>query len=59
MLGMFFKIGFTPSHLFKIEVYKGIPFVSILFYTVYYFMSFFLYFVLIVFYYINTFKTFI
>lgn len=59
MIGMFFKIGFTPSHLFKIEVYKGIPFVSILFYTIYYFISFFLYFVLIVFYYINTFKSFI
>lgn len=57
--GMFFKIGFTPSHLFKIEVYKGIPFISILFYTVYYFLSFFLYFILIVFYYINTFKVFV
>jgi hypothetical protein len=59
ILGMFIKIGFTPSHLFKIEVYKGLPFISILFYTVYYFLSFFLFFVLIVFYYISSFKTFV
>lgn len=59
IIGMFFKLGFTPSHLFKIEVYKGLPFVSILFYTVYYFISFFLYFIFIVFYHINSFKIFI
>lgn len=55
-IGLFFKIGFTPLHLFKIEVYKGIPFISIFFYTTLYFLSFFLFFVLIVFYYINSFK---
>lgn len=41
---MFLKIGFSPLHLFKIEVYKGIPFISIFFYTTIYFVSFFLYF---------------
>ena len=56
---MFFKIGFTPSHLFKIEVYRGLPFISILFYTIYYFMSFFLFFVFMVFYHLNSFKFFI
>jgi len=55
-IGLFFKIGFTPLHLFKIEVYKGIPFISIFFYTTLYFLSFFLFFVLIIFYNINTFK---
>lgn len=56
IIGMFFKIGFTPTHFFKIEVYKGLPLISILFYTVFYFMSFFIYFVLIIFYYNNSFK---
>ena len=57
-IGFFLKIGLTPLHLFKIEVYKGIPFISIFFYTTYYFLSFFLFFILIVFYYINSFKLF-
>ena len=55
-IGLFFKIGFTPLHLFKIEVYKGIPFISIFFYTTFYFLSFFLFFILIIFYYLNSFK---
>ena len=58
LLGIFTKIGLTPTHLFKIEVYKGIPFISILFYTVFYFISFFLFFLIIFFYYINSFKIF-
>jgi len=57
-IGLFLKIGFTPLHLFKIEVYKGIPFISIFFYTTVYFLSFFLYFVLIILYNINSFKFF-
>lgn len=55
-IGLFLKIGFTPLHLFKIEVYKGIPFISIFFYTTLYFFSFFLFFILLIFYNINTFK---
>lgn len=58
-IGMLIKIGFTPSHLFKIEVYKGLPLISILFYTVFYFLSFFLFFILIVFYYLHSIKLFI
>lgn len=50
LIGLFFKIGFTPLHLFKIEVYKGIPFISIFFYTTLYFLSFFFYFVIILYY---------
>lgn len=57
IIGMFLKIGFTPTHFFKIEVYKGLSLVSILFYTVFYFMSFFLYFILIIFYYNTALKT--
>ena len=47
ILGLFFKIGVAPFHLFKIEIYKTIPYISILFYTTYYisvFLFFFLYF---------------
>jgi len=43
--GLILKTGLTPFHLFKIEVYKNIPFLSILFYTTYYFFSFFLFFI--------------
>jgi NADH:ubiquinone oxidoreductase subunit 2 (subunit N) len=42
---IFFKLGVTPFHLFKVEVYKGIPFLSIFFYTTYYFFLFFLFFI--------------
>ena len=44
LLGVLFKLGVTPFHLFKIEVYKGIPFLSIFFYTTYYFVVFFIFF---------------
>jgi len=44
LLSIFFKLGVTPFHLFKIEVYKGIPFLSIFFYTTYYFVIFFIFF---------------
>lgn len=56
--GFFLKIGFTPTHLFKIEVYKGIPFISIFFYTTIYFLSFFLYFIMLLYYNINSFTIF-
>lgn len=38
LLGFLIKMGIAPLHLFKIEVYKGIPFLSIFFYTTYYFL---------------------
>ena len=44
ILGVFFKMGITPFHLFKVEVYKGLPFLSIFFYTTYYFVVFFMFF---------------
>lgn len=45
IFGVFFKLGVTPFHLFKIEVYKGLPFLSIFFYTTYYFIVFFIFFI--------------
>lgn len=43
ILSIFFKLGVTPFHLFKIEVYKGVPLLSIFFYTTYYFIIFFVF----------------
>lgn len=40
LLGVFIKLGLTPFHLFKLEVYKGLPLISIYFYTTYYFLSY-------------------
>lgn len=54
--GFFLKIGITPFHLFKIEVYKGLPLVSILFYTTFYFFIYFLFFYLLVSTYISAIK---
>ena len=45
LISIFFKLGVTPLHLFKVEVYKGIPFLSIFFYTTYYFIIFFIFFI--------------
>ena len=49
------KIGFTPLQLYKIEIYKGIPYVAIFFYTTYYFLVFFLFFILLLTLYLNSF----
>ena len=38
--GIFLKLGLSPLHLYKIEVYQGIPFKTVFFYTTYFFLSF-------------------
>lgn len=50
------KIGFTPVHFYKIEIYKGLPFFAIFFYTTYYFLVFFLFFILFILVYFSTFS---
>ena len=40
LFSLFFKVGVAPFHLFKIEIYKSIPYLSILFYTTYYIAAF-------------------
>jgi hypothetical protein len=45
LLSVFFKLGLTPFHLFKVEVYKGLPYLSIFFYTTYYFVVLFIFFI--------------
>lgn len=47
-LGIFIKLGLTPMHLFKVEIYKGIPYITIFYYTTFFFLNFFLFFGLII-----------
>lgn len=57
-LGFIIKLGVAPIQLYKIEIYKGIPFLSIFFYTTFYFLIFFLYFSLIFIYYLSSLSNF-
>ena len=41
----FCKLGIAPLQVFKVEVYNGLPLLSIFFYTVYYFLIFFTFFI--------------
>lgn len=45
--GFLLKVGITPIHLFKLEIYRGLPYLSIFFYTTVYFVSFFILFLLL------------
>lgn len=54
LFGFFIKLGFTPIQLYKIEIYKGLPFISIFFYTSYFFFVFFLLFLIIFYFYISS-----
>lgn len=44
IFSIIFKLGVTPLHLFKLEVYKGIPLLSVLFYTIYFLLIFLFFF---------------
>lgn len=48
IFGFFLKAGIAPLHLFKIEVYRGLPFFTVFIYTFLYFLSFFLYFLYVI-----------
>jgi len=50
----FIKLGFSPIQLFKIEIYKGLPFLSIFFYTTFYFFVYFFIFTYITFVYFSS-----
>ena len=54
ILGLFLKLGIAPVHLYKIELYKGLPFITLLFYTVYFFFIFFLFFCFLIITYLNS-----
>lgn len=55
LFSFFLKIGFTPVQLFKIEIYKGLPIISIFFYTTFYFFVYFTYFSLFIFVHLSNF----
>jgi hypothetical protein len=57
IFAFFLKLGMTPVHLYKIEIYKGINFISIFFYTTFYFLIFFLFFLVLVLLNLNSFNS--
>lgn len=56
IFGFLIKVGFTPIHLYKIEIYKGLPFFAIFFYTTYYFLVFFMFFILLILLFLDSFS---
>jgi len=54
IIGFIIKLGIAPIQLYKIELYKGLPFLSIFFYTAFYFLVFFLYFSITILYYLSS-----
>lgn len=52
-LGFFLKLGVAPVHFYKIELYKGLPFITLLIYTIYFFFIFFIYFIFLILLYLN------
>ena len=55
IFSIFIKLGVAPLHLFKIEVYNGLPYITIFFYTTFYFLIFFLFFLLFLLNFLNIF----
>ena len=55
IFSVFIKLGIAPLHLFKIEVYNGLPYITIFFYTTFYFLIFFLFFLLFLLNFLNIF----
>lgn len=54
IIGFIIKLGVAPIQLYKIEIYKGLPFLSIFFYTTFYFLVFFLFFSMLFVYYLSS-----
>lgn len=53
LISFLLKLGITPFHLYKIEIYKGLPFISIYFYTTvffFFYFNFFFYLIYVYFY---------
>lgn len=47
-IGFFLKLGIAPVHFYKIELYKGLPFITLMIYTIYFFFIFFIFFINII-----------
>lgn len=58
IFSFFLKLGITPMHLYKIEVYKGLPFISLYIYTIIFFFIYYFYFTLLVIIHFSSFKFF-
>jgi hypothetical protein len=48
IVAFFLKLGITPFHLYKVEVYKGLPYVSLYIYTIIFFFIYFFFFVYLI-----------
>ena len=55
IISILIKFGLTPNHLLKLEVYNGLPYVTILLYTTIFFFMYFYYFAILVFFNLNYF----
>ena len=54
LFALMIKMGFTPVHFFKLEIYKGLTFLIIFLYTTFYFLIFFLLMLFLFIYYLNS-----
>lgn len=54
IIAFILKLGFVPLQLYKIEIYKSLPYLTIFFYTVWYFLIFFIFFILLYVYYLSS-----
>jgi hypothetical protein len=55
IIAFFLKLGITPFHLYKVEIYKGLPYISLFIYTIIFFFIYFFFFVFLI---INYFQVF-
>lgn len=58
LIGVVFKLGMTPLHLYKIEIYRGLPFITIFFYTTYFFLIWVIFFSYFFVFLLSTFSSF-
>ena len=55
ILAFLVKMGFSPVHLFKLEIFKGLSFIIVFFYTTFYFLIFFFLLLFLFVFYFNSF----
>lgn len=55
-LGLIIKLGISPFHMYKIEIYKGLPLVSLFFYTTFYFLIYWFFFFVFIFFFFYSHK---
>ena len=55
IIAFFLKLGVTPIHLYKVEVYKGLPYISVYIYTIFFFFFYFVFLLFLLLNYLNNF----